>query len=369
MKTFGIISYNIHCNFTNYGSALQSWALYQTINSINTHKYSAKLIDYCPDCLKNMNPLNPIENMWDTDENLRNLCKLSLPQIKENYLKFTKFYNNNFNKTKKTYTSENFNDVIQDESIDGFICGSDTIFCIDEFGFDNGYYANFDSMKNNSISYAASFGDAHFDSHNLSILIEKIKNFKAIGLRENTLIPYLHKHSNITIKRVLDPTLLLQPSDYDIITAPHQNNFNYILLYSRRHNEVMTTYAEDLSQQTGCKIIEISLNALNANKHKMAYDSGVEEFLSLVKNASYVITNSYHGMIFSIQFSKPFVIFTREQCDKKINELLDLLNLSAQTVNGAKSFLKDVNYDSVHNILKQERLKSFEYLKQSLELL
>ena len=121
MKTFAQISYNIHCNFTNYGSALQSWALSQVIKSLG-HK--PVLVDYCPDCLKDKDPLNPMKNMWDTDVESRKMCELSLPAIRINYAKFEKFYTEHFNRTHKVYTRENFNDIVDDEGIDGFVCGS-----------------------------------------------------------------------------------------------------------------------------------------------------------------------------------------------------------------------------------------------------
>ena len=67
--------------------------------------------------------------------------------------------------------------------LDGFICGSDTIFCPDEFGFDDGYYANYDCMKNSySVAYAAkAFGDPHFTDETFPVLNERLKNFKAFG--------------------------------------------------------------------------------------------------------------------------------------------------------------------------------------------
>ena len=61
MKTFAIVSYNIHCNFTNYGSALQSWALSQ---AIQRYGYKAVLVDYCPECLNDKDPLDPINNIF-----------------------------------------------------------------------------------------------------------------------------------------------------------------------------------------------------------------------------------------------------------------------------------------------------------------
>lgn len=65
LEKIGIVSYNIYGNFTNYGSALQSWALQQTIKFLG---YQPVLVDYCPDVLRDMDPLNPYKNMWDKDE-------------------------------------------------------------------------------------------------------------------------------------------------------------------------------------------------------------------------------------------------------------------------------------------------------------
>ena len=371
MKYFGIVSYNIHANFTNYGSALQSWALSQTVNKLGKEKWSAKLVDYCPDILANKDPLNPMKNMWDKDEKMLKECKLSLPAIKENYQKFMRFYSESFNKTTKTYNSRNFNDIVKEENISGFICGSDTIFCIDEFGFDDGYYANYKCMKEGqTISYAASFGDAHFNKETYGLLNERLQNFKAIALRENNMIEYVKQNTTVEVKKVLDPTLLLDEKEYEKITFPRLFPEKYILLYSRRYNQKMYDYVDIIAKENGWKVVEISLMASNAKRHKMFYSAGVEEFLSLVKHAEFIVTNSFHGMIFSVQFKKQFVVFSREQCSNKIEELLNLFGLKDRLlVTGKELFVKDIDYNKVFSKIKNEREKSLDYLAKNLEIM
>ncbi len=243
MKRLGTISYNIYCNFTNYGSALQTWALHQAIKKYAGDIARPILVDYCPDILMNKNPLNPFENMWDQDEESRRMCELTMPAIHENYKKFDRFYHKRFERTKKKYTSENFNQIMEDEKLDGFVCGSDTIFCPDEFGFDDGYYANYDCMRNRSVAYAASFGDPHFTEETYKILNLRLLNFNALGLRENLLIPYVTEHTVVPVQKVLDPTLLLESSDYDQIAETRLENEKYLLLYARRYNPKMESYA------------------------------------------------------------------------------------------------------------------------------
>ena len=109
----------------------------------------------------------------------------------------------------------------------------------------------------------------------------------AIGLRENKFIPYLKEHINsngIQVFRTIDPTLLLTTEDYDTIAASRIITEKYLLLYARRYNKEMEAFAEKIARDNGWTIVEISLRSTNSAKgHKMFYEAGIEEFLSLVK--------------------------------------------------------------------------------------
>lgn len=367
MKTFGVVSCNIHVNFTNYGSALQSWALCKVIESLG---YRAKLVDYCPPMQEDRDILHPQKFMWDTDEDSRRNLELSMPAIRVNYHKFDTFYNTRFNKTIGSYTSKDFNDIVQKDYIDGFVCGSDTIFCIDEWkGFEDAYFAEYSCMKNGyAVSYAASFGDAHFNDDTYEILKEKLQNFKSLGIRESKMIPFIKGNTDIPVYRTIDPTLLLTAEDYSEITAPRIEKSKYLLIYARRYNKKMFDYAERLAAENGWKIVDISLRAENDGKHRMAYDAGVEEFLSLLKNCEYFVTNSFHGIIFATHFRRPFVAFSRESGDSKIAELLDLFGLADRLlVNGDENTPVEIDFDTVHNRIQDARIDSLNFLKEELD--
>lgn len=369
LEKIGIVSYNIYGNFTNYGSALQSWALQQTIKFLG---YQPVLVDYCPDVLRDMDPLNPYKNMWDKDEESKKMCELTMPAIRNNYYKFNDFYTNRFYRTQEKYVSANFNDVVKNENLTGFVCGSDTIFCMDEFGFDDGYYANYECMQKHSVAYAASFGDSILSDDNCEILNNRLKNFLSIGLRENMMIPYVKSQVNVPVERVVDPTLLHTSEEYDDIAVDKRlEKDKYLLYYSRRYSPLMEEYVEDMARKNGWKIVEISLRVTNAEKgHRMFYEAGVEEFLSLVKYAEYVVTNSFHGIIFAVQYKKPFVVFSREQCNIKINEILELFGLKDRMlVTGKEKFNHNIDYDTVHKRIEKAKEKSLLFLKNELELL
>ena len=372
MKRYGIVSYNFYGNFTNYGSMLQSWALCRAVNRLGEGEYSAVVVDYLPDILLDKDPLNPMKNMWDTDPASLEMCRQSLPAIRENYRKFRDFWKERMDKTLRSYTSQNFSEVIAAEGLDGFICGSDTIFNINELGFDDGYYAVYPCMKNgHTVAYAASFGDAVFDEKTFRLLDKKLLNFKAIGLREEEMISYVREHTSVPVRKVIDPTLLLTAEDYDPLAEGRLIQEKYLLLYARRHNPAMTEYAEKLAARHGWKIVEISLRAENsARGHRMFYEAGIEEFLSLVKYAEYVVTNSFHGMIFSVQYRRPFVIFSRAQCDTKIRELLAMFGLSdRKLISGNETVREDMDYDAVHAKIAAARKESIRFLSMELNIM
>lgn len=362
MKRIGIISCNKYTNFTNYGTVLQSWALSKAVGNMG----GVFLVDYCPDALLDKDPLNPFKNSWDKDEESMRMIQLTMPAIRENYKKIMDFYDHRFVNTKGKYNSSNFNQI-KDEHIDGFICGSDTIFCYNEFGFDDIFFANNQLMREGfSMSYAASFGDTKPKDINMEILSALLNNFKYIGLRENTFLDFAIKNTNVPVQKVVDPTLLLKASEYDEITAERQLNDKYLLVYSRRYNKEMEQFADRLANERGLKVVEISLRANNANRHIMRYDAGVEEFLSLVKHAEYVVTNSFHGMIFSSVFNRDFSAFVREEGNVKIEELLDMLGLRNRLVTGDNACTSPIDYRKTEELITSEIIRSKRFLKEAL---
>ena len=364
MKTFAVVSYNTRCNYTNYGSALQSWALKEAIKKLG---HNAILVDYCSNAHLDSDPLNPFKKSMDQDEETKRMIEECMPQIKENYYKFDNFYTTQFNRTKKRYDYTNFNEIENDIDFDGFVCGGDTIFCVDEFGIDDGFYANYDVMKKNYVvAYGASFGDTHFTDEIYKKIDERLKNFKAIGIREIGMVDYIKSKVDIPVSKVLDPTLLLEASEYASIEAEPKEKEKYLLLYSRRRNQNMIDFADKVAKEKGLKVIDISLRKYSG--HTMAYETGVEEYLTLIKNAEFVVTNSFHGLIFSVIYRKQFAMFSRQYNDTKINEMIDLFGLKDRLFKtGTEEYNEEIDYDLVHDRIEKAKVKSLEFLKNELD--
>lgn len=373
MKRFATVSYNLYGNFTNYGSALQTYALRRSISELAPGEVDAIVLDYCPDCLRENNPLDPVKRMWDADEESRRMVELTMPAIRENYAKFDRFYHEECNLSAGSYTSANFDESLTAEGLNGYVCGSDTIFCIREFdGFDDGYYASYPAMRGRSISYAASFGDVDWSEAEHATLKERLSNFKALGIREGGAdLAWVEANVDVPASRVLDPTLLLTGANYAPITGEPQMDEPYVLLYSRRRNPAMDAYADRMAERLGCKVVDISLRATNAELgHVMRYDAGVEEFLALTKGARYVVTNSFHGLIFAAQMHTPFSVFSREQADTKISQLLSWLGLESRAMTrGDEDVSLEMDFADMEARLAALREASLGYLRGGLRLL
>ena len=372
MKRIGTITYNKYCNFTNYGSALQTWALLRVLNGLSPDCIEAICIDYCPKSHEGADPLNPLPRMWDRDAESRCSVEASMPSVRKNYEKVERFYETRCSFTRRRYTYRDVGEAWEDEGLSGYVCGSDTIFCIREFsGFDRGYFADAPEMRGRSVAYAASFGDVDWNHDELKTLSSILGNFRALGLRENGMVGFARDAQRIPVVRTCDPTLLLHRNDYLDIAAERQHEGRYVLLYSRRYDPLMEDYVERVAKELGCGIVEISLRASNADRgHDMRYDAGVEEYLALVRDAEYVVTNSYHGLAFAMQMHTPFTVFTREQADTKISELLDWVGLSRrQMVSTGRSIPLRLGFAAMDEKLQRIREESLAFLKYELELL
>jgi len=161
-----------------------------------------------------------------------------------------------------------------------------------------------------------------------------------------------------------------QVVEYNVPGLLKQGNRRIVDECKSMEDEGMEAFAEKMASEKGWKIVDISLRATNAEKgHLMFYEAGVEEFLSLVKHAEYIITNSFHGMIMSVQYRRPFVIFSREQCDTKIIELLKLFGLEERMYIPGQESLVPIDYCVVHCRINEARKNAMNFLKDEISAL
>lgn len=369
-KQIGIVSYNIHYKYSNYGSVLQSYALQEALKLYT--ECTPLVIDYCPDNFLECDPLNPL-NITEDIEQAYAQQHIDLKAIAENEEKIRHFIAARYHLSNGKYTSDTFNDSLQQENLNGYLCGSDAIWSIEYFKhFDKAFYGDHPCMQGRTVSYAASFGETVFDEKLREQMLLRMRNFKAIGLRESTEFDVITKNTDVHVEQVLDPTLLLPAEKYQAIMSERIIAEPYLLLYSRRQDTKMYDMAKKIAKEKGLTIVNISLHTDADFGCIYKYSAGVEEFLSLIHYAEIVITNSLHGSIFSVILRKQFFVFPRIHGDKKIDKFLTLLNLEDRKVVDAEQEIpwqQQIDYKSVMSLLENYREKSIHYLKYISELL
>lgn len=145
---------------------------------------------------------------------------------------------------------------------------------------------------------------------------------------------------------------------------------NYILVYNLNRNKKIDKYAKNLSKKTGLKIKYLSYQLYEFyKKGKMYCNPKIEEFLDLIDNAKYVISDSFHATFFSLNFNKEFIILYLGKYSMRLQNGFKILNLEnrvAQDENDMSVINNEIDFSKINSIIDEERKKSIKWLKDSL---
>lgn len=361
MNKIGILTFH---NSNNYGAVLQNYALFSTCVNLGN---DVTMINYINSEVKNDSIMDEVKRESGVYSKAIVLSK-KLIFLKKNLKKnfnFTKFRKQFLNISKiKFYSPNEF--YSNNLDLDYYIVGSDQVWNknIVKKHID-AYLLN---MKKPAIkiSYAASIGELSNDAS----IFNKLKDFKAISVREESSKKYLEYNIKLNnISRNIDPTLLLSKEEWTNISVDVNVDEDYILLYVVEENEKIKEIVDELSRLTGLKVIYFSKLSNVSNKYKSFYNAGPREFISLFKKASYVVTNSFHGTIFSIIFEKKFFVINHRSRGSRISELLELLKIESRIIEDKKGIVleNEINYKEVKEIISKERKQGISYIKEVIK--
>lgn len=363
----------------NYGSMLQAYALQQTLLSLGVDN---EIINFRTERQKNFYP-NPFElhNVgWARKLKffiLDHLLSGYKDSLLKKYLLFEEFLRNKLILTKEFSSTEDLKKNLQ--KFDYYITGSDQCWNTSCGDFDWSYYLNFtDSL--NKISYASSFGLKAPDKKILQIK-EQLSKFKFISAREKGSADYIENIIGKFIAIMPDPTLIL-PRDHWAQLAGDASlmNDSYIFVYTPFARAGTVEIAIHLSNLTGLPIVISNepaskdlVKLLIKKNIRFKLDAGPVEFLNLIKNASYVVSGSFHAVVFSLIFHRPFIAVDGLQ-DNRMKELLYKYRCEDMAVmieKDGKFILEappgDIPY-GVDNSIAEERRRALEYLENVLEI-
>lgn len=341
----------------NYGAALQTYALNKYINNLN---YNCETIDYKCDYIENSYKILNI-NIKDIKGTANSILNVLNNVIRKN--KFNKFLKNNVKISQLKYNSNN---IWQSNSkYNTFIVGSDQVWNIDLCA-DFNYFLPFVNSKNERVSFAASFGDINIINRNGKIIKKELEKYKKISIRELSSVNRLKEELQITAENVLDPVFLLDKKEWLKVANKKAENQKYILLYIL-HEESAYKIADKISNETGLNILIITQSRKKRINGKYIRNAGPEEFISLIANSEYVITDSFHGTALSIIFGKNLKVVLKKEnlfLNERLMSILNLFNLEECIVNEESSIadlLQTTDYkDKEENINSEiEKTKKF----------
>ncbi|MDD4781002.1 MAG: polysaccharide pyruvyl transferase family protein [Tissierellia bacterium] len=358
MKKIGIITYH---NSNNYGAVLQAYALKTIITKLGAQ---CDIIDYKNPHIEQINKVR-IFNFKSLKTCMNSLVTYPIKKQKAN--KFAKF-REKYLKPSVICIDENLQD-----QYDTFITGSDQVWNCELSEFDTAYFLDFviDNKKKNA--YAASFGFSDIPEEYTEKYRSLLKDFNEISVREAQGAMIIQSLLERNVPVVLDPTLLLNINEWDNAFQITKNDRDpYILLYLMIPSKNILKFAEQLSQETGCEIIYITDKMKRKISASYVRTISPEEWVKLFINATYIITNSFHGTAFSINFNKPFFVEMLPppaKVNSRLENILDTFDLrSRQIINGNNSnIFIDIDYKTVNKKLELERKRSLDYLKRILE--
>ena len=350
----------------NYGASLQAYALQQYLISLGQ---DVEIIDYKPDYMR------VHYNFWYVPSNSHYyqkamasrvfrfiLCCYFAPARYATYgrkLKFDKFTKKWLHLTRRYNSYEEL--VKYPPEADLYIAGSDQIWnCNLQNGKDPSYFLQFGDRNVKRISYAASFAIPEIPDKYKQQISMWLRTFESISVRERTGVKILES-LNAKGTVVIDPVFLLEKSDWDRFCNKEKTHFRnkYILVYDLYlDDQRLQKEAKRLAMRDRLKIVAVDALSRCTYADYNVSNAGPEEFVRLIANSEYVVTNSFHATAFSIIFNKKFSVYYKYSNISRIYDILSAVGLEGQL--NAISPNYDFDWDKVMdkmNIMKEQSYK------------
>lgn len=368
----------------NYGAALQGYALVTQLRLMGFEAYDVNYLshnEYHPQqysCLQRIMKRIPLLFNYGLVKN-----KIQIYKNRKKFQQLHQVFREFVDESKLTYQNGKMYslDELQKitDSFFGFIVGSDVVWnpYLRKNKNDEGYFLTFVPDGIRRIAYAPSFGVTTLPPESKNNLAELLNRFDAISVREASGAKLVKKETGIDVPVVLDPTMLLEPKEYEKITViPKDLPKHYIAVYQFGGMESTNRKIQEIQEKLNLPIVYIPSGMKNINKAR--YDLGPKEFIGLIKNADLVISDSFHCTVFCLLCNTPFVTFCRTMPTEKTNlnsrmaDLLEMVGMSNRMIYPEQkidfNYLLNCDFTKVNIVLAERRKQSLEYLKKALEI-
>lgn len=357
----------------NFGSVFQAYALKRKVEQLGLE---AEIINFRP--IAQIDKYSLVPRMYGMKTAIKSLMRATkLGQIKRSHQKYEDFIARYLTSSEMFTEMSGFSELPE---YDVYITGSDQVwgYSIPEFvkaseDIRPAYYCSFTSGK--KVSYASSTGEATISQ--LEPYAAYLSHYSSISVRENKSVDIVRKLTGRDCVCCLDPTFLLSGGDYDAMLRGQRyfDDGEYILLYSlqgMRINKEWLELAGKASEKLGLPVLSVSpFCTRKSDCVRPIYDAGPLDILGLFSNATYVLTDTFHGTLFSTHFDKQFVTFVPGRDDPRMRDVLVRLGLADRiahsVADGVRLLDQTVDYESVSKRRSIEVGNSIRYLETALK--
>lgn len=340
----GIITFH---NVYNYGAVLQAMALQQYLTNLGIGE--VELINY------HNKEFHKLYSLWPFFGGPK-MCLQRLIRIKQRYTQakvFDDFIKSNLHQSRR---------LDEDELIDYcgrfdvLIYGSDQIWNNNLTGDNGFYFGDFVPEGIVKVSYAASFGTDSCNEFQKRYIRKNLSKFSKLSVRELQAVEFINSEIDRNVSLVVDPVFLIDECFWDKwIRGINVVNKPYILYYSLQHNQRLSEATVSLANKMGLPVVCIHPTAQKQEiGERQLYNIGPREFVSLVKNAEIICTNSFHAMAFSCIFKKKVLHQSHTKSKGRVYNLLKLFNISDEQINGITDYSK-LNYKQLENLIEESK--------------
>lgn len=354
---------------TNFGSMLQTYATQAAIEKLG---HRAEVLDFVPDGItfkRGCWPKNDVP-AW------KKLIKLG-PLFVVNVIQYNildRFLGKYIHITAKRYGC--YQDILDDiPQADAYVSGSDQVWNTQNNNPKDdlkAYYLGFAPGGKKRIAYAGSFGKNNFTKDESAIIREYIAKYDHVAVREDDGLDILERHGFHNGVHVVDPTLLLNAEEWTKFANKKAPKEKYVFVYNLNRNALIKEIAQKIAAERGLKIINFadSMDFIPGAKNRL-FNTAMD-FINHIANAEIVVTDSFHGTVFSINFSKQFICIKAPRYNSRLESILRQTGLiDSRMVGSAEEGLEasrhQIDYTKVNAIMEEARKKSYEYLKNAIE--
>lgn len=351
----------------NYGSVLQAFALQKQIEKLGHQAY---ILDYYPERYTNKGLLKRLKNKSSRFNNplVLLIAKLLIyPSYLKKGIQFNKFMH--YLNLEKPSFATNEEGMGRFTDADAYCAGSDQIWNSHwNEGVEKALFLDFVPKGKLCFSYAASIGLSNIPSNEIDETKFLLDKFEFLSLREDKGVELVRELGRTDAVQCLDPTLLMSKEEWSQYADDSYNGKEYVLTYNLHHDPEIDKCAKAIASKFHLQIRNISYNWHDIVRHgHLDWCPTVEGFLGLIKNAKYVVADSFHATAFSIIFEKPFVVITPEVASSRLSSLLKMLGLDDHNINKFTSLNvieQPIDYIRVKSIIATKQRESIFYLNK-----